>query len=161
MRHFAFLAIYFLRNYMERHDQMCLQWRVSILKKKVKRKNCAFISHMGKDSNSAHSYNVTCYNNLKNQPSGQLKRMVVKRSTQDVKRNRLRLRVTRVTIDTVRWLAFQIWAFYGHDESTDLKNQGNFLEMVKLLAEYDDKVKAVVLGNAPGNAKYTWPLIQK
>jgi hypothetical protein len=59
--------------------------------KKVKRKNCAFISHMEKDSNSAHSYNVTCYNNLKNQPSGQLKRTVVKRSTEEVKRNMLRL----------------------------------------------------------------------
>jgi hypothetical protein len=112
---------------------------------------------MGKDSNSAHSYNVTCYNNLKNQPSGQLKRTVVKRSTEDVKRNRLRL---RVTIDIVRMLAFQTCAFRGHDESTDSKNRG-FLEMVKLLAEYDDEVKAVVLGNALGNAKYTSPMIQK
>jgi hypothetical protein len=33
--------------------------------------------------------------------------------------------------------------------------------MVKLLAGYDDEVKAVVLGNAPGNAKYTSPKIQK
>ena len=33
--------------------------------------------------------------------------------------------------------------------------------MVKLLVEYDDEVKAVVLGNAPCNAKYTSPPIQK
>ena len=32
--------------------------------------------------------------------------------------------------------------------------------MVKLLVEYGDEVKAVVLGNAPCNAKYTSPLIQ-
>ncbi|XP_039812061.1 zinc finger MYM-type protein 1-like [Panicum virgatum] len=90
----------------------------------------------------------------KNQPSGQLKRMVVKQSTEDVKWNRLRL---RVIIDTVQWLPFQACAFCGHDESADSNNQSNFLEMVQLLAEYDDKVKAVVLGNA----KYTSLLIQK
>ena len=33
--------------------------------------------------------------------------------------------------------------------------------MVKLLASYDDEVKPVVLGNAPGNAKYTSPDIHK
>ena len=73
---------------------------------------------MGKDSNSAHSYNVTCYNNLKNQPSGRLKKAVVKRSNEDVKRNRLR----QVTINNVRCLAFQACAFRGHDESKDSKN---------------------------------------
>jgi hypothetical protein len=126
--------------------------------KKVKSgKDCAFLSHMGSDSNSAHSYNMTCYNNLKNQ-LGHIDNMMEKRTTLEVKRNRLRL---RVTIDTIRWLAFQACAFRGHDESKDSKNQGNFLEMVKLLAEYDDEVKAVVLGNAPGNAKYTSPTIQK
>jgi hypothetical protein len=69
----------------------------------VKGKDCAFITHIGKDSNSAHSYNIACYNNLKNQPDGQIKRMMKKRTTEDVKRNRLRL---RVIIDTVRWLSF-------------------------------------------------------
>ncbi|GJM87929.1 hypothetical protein PR202_ga03935 [Eleusine coracana subsp. coracana] len=33
--------------------------------------------------------------------------------------------------------------------------------MVKLLASYNEEVKAVVLGNAPQNAKYTSPTIQK
>jgi hypothetical protein len=33
--------------------------------------------------------------------------------------------------------------------------------MIKLVAEYDDEVKAVVLDNAPGNAKYTSHPIQK
>ena len=33
--------------------------------------------------------------------------------------------------------------------------------MVKLLATYDDEIGAVVLGNAPQNAKYTSPTIQK
>ncbi|TVT99813.1 hypothetical protein EJB05_54814, partial [Eragrostis curvula] len=102
-------------------------------------------------------YNVTCYNNLKNQ-LGHIDNMVEQRTTLEVKRNRLQL---KVTIDTIRWLAFQACAFRGHDESENSKNQGNFLEMVKLLAKYDDEVKAVVLGSAPGNAKYTSPTIQK
>ena len=41
------------------------------------------------------------------------------------------------------------------------KNQGNFLEMIKLIASYDEEVGVVVLGNAPGKAKYTSPTIQK
>jgi hypothetical protein len=40
-------------------------------------------------------------------------------------------------------------------------NQGNFLELVKLLASYNKDVKAVVLENAPRNAKYTSPDVQK
>ena len=118
---------------------------------------CAFLSHMGSDCNSAHSYNVKCFDNLQNQ-SGHIRNVFKKQTNEDIRRNRLRL---RVSIDTVRWLAFQACAFRGHDESPTSKNQGNFLEMVKLLAAYDEEVKAVVLGNAPGNAKYTSPKIQK
>jgi hypothetical protein len=126
--------------------------------KKVKSgKECAFLSHMGSGNKSAHSYNVTCYNNLKNKLA-HIDTMMKRQSSEEVKNNRLRL---KVTIDTIRWLAFQACAFRGHDESANSTNQGNFLEMVKLLAEYDDEVKAVVLSNAPGNAKYTSPTIQK
>lgn len=126
--------------------------------KKVKEgTQCAFLSHMGSDGNSAHSYNVKCFDNLKNQ-SGHIRHVFKKQYPEDIRRNRLRL---KVSIDAVRWLAFQACAFRGHDESATSKNQGNFLELVKLLAAYDEEVKAVVLGNAPGNAKYTSPEIQK
>jgi thymidine kinase len=40
-------------------------------------------------------------------------------------------------------------------------NQGNFLEMIKRIASYNEEVKAVVLGNAPKDAKYTSRQIQK
>ncbi|GLU17296.1 hypothetical protein SLE2022_336730 [Rubroshorea leprosula] len=49
----------------------------------------------------------------------------------------------------------------GHDESLDSKNRGNFLEMINLLTSYNKEVNEVVLGNAPQNAKYTSPTIQK
>uniref|UniRef100_A0A0A9GHJ6 Uncharacterized protein n=1 Tax=Arundo donax TaxID=35708 RepID=A0A0A9GHJ6_ARUDO len=126
--------------------------------KKVKEgKKCAFLSHIGSDSNSAHSYNVKYYDNLKN-ASGHVDNVMEKKSTEEITQNRLRL---RVSIDAIRWLAFQACAFRGHDESAKSKNQGNFIEMVKLLASYDEEVKAVVLSNAPRNAKYTSPKIQK
>jgi Domain of unknown function (DUF4371) len=41
------------------------------------------------------------------------------------------------------------------------KNQGNFLQMIKFLAFYNKDVNEVVLDNAPKNAKYTSPLVQK
>ena len=74
MRHFAFFAIYFLRNHQEGVGLDVFTVKDFNSWKKVKEKYCAYISHMGKDSNFAHSYNVTSYNKLKNQPSGQLKR---------------------------------------------------------------------------------------
>ena len=120
-------------------------------------KKCAFLTHIGKTCNSAHNYAVRCYDNLKNQPC-HIEQLVEKQSEEEIKGNRLRL---RTTIDVLRWLAFQACSFRGHDESKASKNQGNFLEMVKLIASYDEEVGAVVLGNAPQNAKYTSPTIQK
>jgi len=64
-------------------------------------------------------------------------------------------------VDIVRWLTFQACPFRGHDESPDSINQGNFLEMVKLLASYNKEVNDVVLQYAPKNAKYTSPDVQK
>jgi hypothetical protein len=39
-------------------------------------------------------------------------------------------------------------AFRGHDESKESGNRGNFLELVKLSAEQNEKIKKVVLRNA-------------
>jgi asparagine N-glycosylation enzyme membrane subunit Stt3 len=50
--------------------------------------------------------------------------------------------------------------FRGHNESSYTKNQGNYIELIKLLATYNDKVPGVVLTNAPQNAKYTSSQIQ-
>ncbi|XP_022681041.1 zinc finger MYM-type protein 1-like [Setaria italica] len=59
------------------------------------------------------------------------------------------------------WLTFQGCPFRGHDESPESINRGNFIEMVKLLASYNTEVNEVVLENAPKNAKYTSPDVQK
>ena len=61
----------------------------------------------------------------------------------------------KTSIDTICWLAFQAYAFRGHEETPKSSNRGNFLEMIKLLASYNDKVAQVVLENSLYNAKYT------
>ncbi|XP_061365621.1 uncharacterized protein LOC133308902 [Gastrolobium bilobum] len=71
-----------------------------------------------------------------------------------------RLRV-KTSIDVARWLAFQGCDFRGHDETINSRNSGNFIEMIKLLASYNENVADVVLMNAPLTAKYTSPQIQK
>jgi hypothetical protein len=75
-----------------------------------------------------------------------------------MEKNQLQL---KTTIDSVRWLAFQACAFRSHDESSNSKNQGSCIELIKFLTSYNDNVDEVVLENAPRNAKYTSPKIQK
>jgi hypothetical protein len=41
------------------------------------------------------------------------------------------------------------------------KNQGNFLEMMELLASCNEQAGALILDNASQNAKYTLHQIQK
>ncbi|XP_028054201.1 uncharacterized protein LOC114258446 [Camellia sinensis] len=52
-------------------------------------------------------------------------------------------------------------AFRWHDESENSSNQGNFLELLKFLADHNEDVKVVALSNAPQNLKLTSPDIQK
>ena len=120
-------------------------------------KECAFLTHIGQDSNSAHNFAVRCFVNLKNN-MGHIENVMVRQNEKVVLASRLRL---KVSIDSIRWLTFQACAFRGHDESLESLNQGNFLQMIKLLASYNKDVNEVVLDNAPKNAKYTSPLVQK
>jgi hypothetical protein len=57
-------------------------------------------------------------------------------------------------------LLHQGLAFRGHDESTNSTNQGNFRELLLLLAEENEKVKKAIQ-NAPLNCKMVAPEIQK
>ncbi|KAI5322836.1 hypothetical protein L3X38_031908 [Prunus dulcis] len=91
-------------------------------------------------------------------PSQHVDKVINRQSKEEILKNRLRL---KTTIECVRWLTYQACAFWGHDESLDSKNRGNFIEMVKYTAKFNDEVAGFVLENAPGNAKYTSPMIQK
>lgn len=65
------------------------------------------------------------------------------------------------SINATRFLLHQGLAFRGHDESETSINRGNFLELIKLLAEQNEKIMKVVLRNAPENHKMVAPSIQK
>ncbi|XP_058755986.1 uncharacterized protein LOC131629208 [Vicia villosa] len=126
--------------------------------KKVRNgKNCAFLKHIGMDPCSPHNNAMKACQDLLNQ-DGHIRNIVQAQSSIDIKKNRLRL---KTSIDSVRWLTFQSCAFRGHDESKESLNQGNFLQLIKLLACYNDEVAKVVLENAPSNSKYTSHHIQK
>ena len=60
-----------------------------------------------------------------------------------------------------KWLTFQSCGFKGHNKPLDSKNRGNFLELLKMLASYNEKLDAVVLKNAPKNASYVSHRIKK
>ena len=120
-------------------------------------KNCAFLKHIGNDPCSPHNNAVRACQDLLNQ-AGHIQNVIHVQNSEQIQKNRLRL---KSSIDAVRWLTFQACAFRGHDETLESKNRGNFLEMIKLLASYNDEVAKVVLENAPYNSKYTSHQIQK
>ncbi|XP_057247404.1 uncharacterized protein LOC104884624 [Beta vulgaris subsp. vulgaris] len=112
---------------------------------------------MGRDINSAHGYSVQCWENIQ-KTKGHIDTVFENLTPKQIADNRLRL---SASINVVKWLTFQKCAFRGHVENADSKNQGNFLEMLKLIASYNKDVRDVVLANAPQNAKYIAPSIQK
>ncbi|XP_076912630.1 uncharacterized protein LOC143571001 [Bidens hawaiensis] len=117
-------------------------------------KNCAFLKHI---DCSQHRRAVEFSENLLNQVT-HIGNIIEKQSEEELLKNRIRL---KASVDTVRWLTFQACGFRGHDETLNSKNKGNFLELLKLLASYNDEVAKVILENAPYNSKYTSGKIQK
>ncbi|KAL1299808.1 zinc finger MYM-type protein 1-like [Arachis ipaensis] len=90
--------------------------------------------------------------------SQHIDRLLHKQTSEEIEKNRIRL---GASIDCIRWLTFQGCAYRGHDESQSSSNRGNFLEMLKFLGSYNERVKKNVLENAPKNAKYTSNDVQK
>ena len=65
------------------------------------------------------------------------------------------------SIDCTRFLLRQGLAFHGRDETYDSKNQGNFLELLRWLCNYNKDIETVTLKNAPNNLKLITPDIKK
>ncbi|CAH9118761.1 unnamed protein product [Cuscuta epithymum] len=65
------------------------------------------------------------------------------------------------SLTCIRFLLKQGLPFRGHDESDASSNQGNFLELLKVLAACNEDIKKCVLQNAPDNHRLTAPKIQK
>ncbi|KAK9749637.1 hypothetical protein RND81_02G140000 [Saponaria officinalis] len=65
------------------------------------------------------------------------------------------------SIEALRFLCLQGLAARGHKESDQSLNQGNFLELLKLMAKRNSNVARVVLEKTPGNCTLTSSQIQK
>ncbi|XP_021685260.2 uncharacterized protein LOC110668369 [Hevea brasiliensis] len=59
------------------------------------------------------------------------------------------------------YLLMQRLAFRGNNEFENSSNQGNFIELLKVLASCNEEINNVVLKNAPDNLKLISPDIQK
>jgi hypothetical protein len=55
------------------------------------------------------------------------------------------------TIACIRFFLYQELAFHGCDEYKDSKNQGEFLELLQFLVNYNQGIKDVVLDKYPSN----------
>lgn len=97
------------------------------------------------------------YQDLLNQ-DGHIRNIIQAQSSIEIMKNWPCL---NTSIDIVRWLTFQAYVFRGHDESKESLNQSCFLQLIKLLACYNDQVEKVVLENAQSNSKYTSHQIQR
>ncbi|XP_057760503.1 uncharacterized protein LOC130980872 [Arachis stenosperma] len=120
-------------------------------------KECALLNHIGKGPNSFHHKALKSCDDLMKQ-SQHIDRLLHKQTSEEIEKNRIRL---GASIDCIRWLTFQGCAYRGHDESQSSSNRGNFLEMLKFLGSYNERVKQNVLENALKNAKYTSNDVQK
>ncbi|XP_076940627.1 uncharacterized protein LOC143609877 [Bidens hawaiensis] len=121
---------------------------------KVNVKKCAFFSHL---KTSQHINCLVFAENFLNQEA-YIETRLLKQTQEEIVKYRLRL---IATVDVVRWLRFQACALRGHDESSKSKNRGNLIELLKLLASYNDEIAKVILEDAPYNSKYTSSDIQK
>ncbi|XP_073051185.1 uncharacterized protein [Primulina eburnea] len=120
-------------------------------------KTCAFLSHIGSAASSPHTMCERRADNLI-RPSQHIDKVMHAQSKEEKEKNRLRL---STSIVAVRWLALQGCAFRCNDESLSSSNRGNFLELVKAFTKMNIEIDEVVLENAPKNAQYIAPEIQK
>ncbi|CAN6568654.1 unnamed protein product [Malus baccata var. baccata] len=95
--------------------------------------------------------------NLMNQAT-HIETVVSKHSDQARKAYRTCL---NASIKCTKFLLRQGLPFRGHDESATSSNKGNYLELLQFLADNNDKVREVVMENAPGNLRLVAPSIKK
>ena len=121
--------------------------------KKVRGKDCRLLQHHNSKDHLAATQACAALLNTR----ADIRVAFENQSQQVAVDNRKRL---SASIDVVRFLARQGLAFRGHDEGAQSSNQGNFLELLKLLATHNDDLRTL-LQSAPDNNKYSSPDSQK
>ena len=110
------------------------------------------------DKCTTHKQAMACWNayttNLKKHTS--LAHRLETAREEVIKNNR---HYIRTLAEILQLCAKQEIAVRGHRESAESKNQGNFLEILKLVADHDLVIKEKIRGNSH-NATYTSPDIQ-
>ncbi|CAN6694901.1 unnamed protein product [Malus baccata var. baccata] len=124
--------------------------------KKWKNARECFDKHVG-PIGSFHNKAREAASYLMNQKT-HIEAVVIKQLEEECMKYRLCL---NASIDCTKFLLRQGLPFRGHDESDTSNNRGNYLELLQFLADHDEKIKEVVLENAPGNLKLIAPSIQK
>ncbi|KAM5583814.1 hypothetical protein ABKV19_003607 [Rosa sericea] len=117
---------------------------------------CCFKKHVGK-TGSPHHKSMQDMLGLKH-VCRHIDKVMNPQPPELIQQNRLRL---KATIEAVRLLAKQALAFRGDDESAESSNRGNVVEVVDSYGRMNEEVAKVTLENAPRNATYTSPKIQK
>jgi Domain of unknown function (DUF4371) len=112
--------------------------------------------HIGGPSSAHNQARIMCEDLLNQNQS--IQNALEKQTEHEIIDYTIRL---RSSVSCIRYLLCQGLAFRGHDESEDSSNKGNFLELLKFLAENNKEVDKVVLRNAPRNLQLTSPDIQK
>ena len=74
-----------------------------------------------------------------------LQRVVDHFTTEQIANNRLQL---KASIFIARYLAFQVIAFRGRDESFSLLNRGNFFESLDIVTFWNEKVAEIIKKNS-------------
>ncbi|CAN6722794.1 unnamed protein product [Malus baccata var. baccata] len=115
-----------------------------------------FKMHVG-SVGSVHNKAREAATNLMNQAT-HIETAVSKHSDQAHKAYRTCL---NASIKCTKFLLRQGLPFRGHDESATSSNMRNYLELLQFLADNNDKVREVVMENAPGNLKLLAPSIKK
>ncbi|KAL6205049.1 hypothetical protein ACLB2K_022313 [Fragaria x ananassa] len=124
--------------------------------RKVGGDKCSFKRHVGMNG-SPHHKSMQDWLGLKHVCS-HIDKVMNPQPPELIQKNRLRL---KATVEAVRLLAKQALAFRGDDESVESSNRGNVIETVDSYGRMSDEVANVTLENAPRNATYTSPKVQK
>ena len=119
-------------------------------------KRCSFLVHVGAP-NSPHKNAMNTLHDL-SKVTGYIDRVINAQTSEEIKKNRLRL---TATIESLRWLSLQACALWGHDESPSSHNRSNLIEMIKLMGRLNVDISNVILENGSRTDTYTSPIVQK
>jgi Domain of unknown function (DUF4371) len=112
--------------------------------------------HIGGPASAHNKARIMCKALLNQNQS--IQAAIEKQTEQEIINYTIRL---NSSISCIRYLLCQGLAFHGHDEFKDSSNRGNFLELLKFLAENNKEMDKVVLRNTPKNLQLTSPETQK